>query len=210
MLKVSRSAEHSCYNRTGLRRIVFHESLSRAALHSLAQFIRGCFSEVSGEPRHPKLSSTSNEARPHGLSLPCTCGVSWRHPPPPPPSVQEKLQADLSSFADEYHDRVLKGLALPAEPYDQEEEDEEEDGGEGVTTGAGEQQEATILADGTIDVTPAEQPPPVYCSVVLFCCTWDLLGAMLAILVAVRSVGHHVLLLFWPLIAACVTFGGVV
>lgn len=83
---------------------------------------------------------------------------------------QERLQADLTSFADEYHDRVLKGLSLPAESYEQQDEDEE--GGGGNTGGENQQEprrqqqqqqsEATILPDGTIDVTPLEpRPPPV-------------------------------------------------
>ena len=98
------------------------------------------------------------------------------HPQPRPPllsrATQERLQADLTSFADEYHDRVLKGLALPAESYEQQDEDEE--GGEGGTGEENQQEprrqqqqqqqqqqqpEATILPDGTIDVTPLEPRP---------------------------------------------------
>lgn len=88
-----------------------------------------------------------------------------------PPPLKERLQLDLTRFADEYHDRVLKGLALPAESFDQEGDGDEagEGGGEGegaIGGGRGRrgkepQQEATILADGTIDVTPVELPPPV-------------------------------------------------
>ncbi|CAN0278710.1 unnamed protein product [Pylaiella littoralis] len=75
--------------------------------------------------------------------------------------ITDKLQDDLSSFADDYHQRVLKGLATAAEPYDDEGVGEEDGGG-----GGGEQQhqqhqhQATVLADGTIDVTPPPEKKP--------------------------------------------------
>ncbi|CAM9326292.1 unnamed protein product, partial [Ectocarpus fasciculatus] len=69
--------------------------------------------------------------------------------------IKDKLQDDLASFADDYHDRVLRGLAPAAEPYDEEERGEDEgDGG-----GKQQQQQATVMPDGVIDVTPTEPPP---------------------------------------------------
>lgn len=52
----------------------------------------------------------------------------------------------MTEFAGEYHQRVLKGLAPAAEAYlDGDGEGEEEEG------------QATILPDGTIDVTPIDR-----------------------------------------------------
>lgn len=87
-------------------------------------------------------------------------------------SSQDKLQDDLASFADDYHQRVLKGLAPVAESYDEEEEEGEEgaagghrgeSGGMAVDGVEAPQQQATILPDGVIDVTPAK-PKPVHTS----------------------------------------------
>eukprot|EP00903_Cladosiphon_okamuranus_P014508 g13457.t1 len=77
--------------------------------------------------------------------------------------IKDRLQADLTGFADEYHDRVLKGLAMPAESYEPEEDEDdagndEKDGG--TANGQQQEQQPTILADGTIDVTPVEPRPP--------------------------------------------------
>ncbi|CBJ26974.1 conserved unknown protein [Ectocarpus siliculosus] len=71
--------------------------------------------------------------------------------------IKDKLQDDLASFPDDYHDRVLKGLAPAAEPYDEEggEDDEGDDGGKQQQ----QQPQATVLPDGVIDVTPTEPPP---------------------------------------------------
>ncbi|CAM9849459.1 unnamed protein product, partial [Ectocarpus sp. 12 AP-2014] len=76
--------------------------------------------------------------------------------------IKDKLQDDLASFADEYHDRVLKGLAPAAEPYDEEGgQDDEGDGGGKQRQQQQQQQQpqATVLPDGVIDVTPTEPPP---------------------------------------------------
>lgn len=63
--------------------------------------------------------------------------------PPTLFTLQSKLEGDLTEFAGDYHQRVLKGLAPAAEVYlDEEGEGEEEES------------PATILPDGTIDVTP--------------------------------------------------------
>ncbi len=94
-------------------------------------------------------------------------------PSPPPlrtsrhPLGQEKLQDDLTSFAEDYHERVLKGLALAAEPYAEEEEEEEGKGDQEVDAQEPQQEAeeeaeeqwgaAKIMADGVIDVTPMEK-----------------------------------------------------
>lgn len=59
------------------------------------------------------------------------------------------MEFDLTDFAQEYHQRVLKGLAPAAEPVGEDEEGENEEGSE---------DQATVLPDGTIDVTPRKKP----------------------------------------------------
>ncbi|CAM9130911.1 unnamed protein product [Scytosiphon promiscuus] len=83
--------------------------------------------------------------------------------------IKEKLQDDLASFADDYHQRVLKGLAPVAESYEEDEGEEEGEAekhrGEkdrgviGMVDEPQQQQQATILPDGVIDVTPTKQKP---------------------------------------------------
>ncbi|CAN0270001.1 unnamed protein product [Ectocarpus sp. 12 AP-2014] len=93
--------------------------------------------------------------------------------------IKDKLQDDLASFADDYHDRVLKGLAPAAEPYDEEggPDDEGDGGGKQQQQQQQEQQpQATVLPDGVIDVTPTE-PPPVM--VVAALCVFLVFGATL-------------------------------
>ena len=66
---------------------------------------------------------------------------------------QAKLEVDLKDFAEEYHQRVLRGLAPAAV-------DGGGLGGEGGRGGGGQDKEdpVTVLPDGTIDVTPREKP----------------------------------------------------